>query len=1239
MFCSVLVTPLAGAATTILFVEPTAGETISDVVEVEVKIDNLPDGVALYIDNVCHSDMTYAGYDGTYWGFTYSLNTWGLKDGPHNLRVDVRDGVTVDSSGLTFFVDNYAPEIRDLVVKYPEGQEAAKKGDFLTILARISDPVTGVASAFTDGENLQAFENLPMYDDGKHNDTIEGDGIYGTDPFKVNALTNGYNLAFVSAIDGKGNSAITSVPVAMDNNAPIVRSKVVQYPVGQIAAKEGDEIQVVAEVEDTGPGGMLRIGTDIVLVLDNSGSMINPTPPPMDDLKAAVNHFVNMSHPEDRIAIFGFSDEDGNSEDAYMYMGFTPMNEDGKQQVKDLLQSNWEFNSAHNTPIWDTIGEGIKYAASSSIHQPVVVAITDGTDYGYDWYERPDPDWWKNSFEMGYYGIGFERGSEDYAPWNSWGTTVKYTTHYGEYPAPWVYDDEVHFFDAPIDDTNVFSYTGNPGDEEDRDVSDGLRMGLLDAPMPVFTIGLGVPHHTPIMANTTEYDLYMIAETSSVEEITGRYYYAPTSSDLNDIYEEISFFINLAGDINVTPPGGIKRIVLDTWEIGQPINKPMYDDGLHDDVLEGDETFGTGMMSVRSDRTEYTNLTLHAEDIVGHKVKEKIEVLVDNTPPTLEGLKAHLVDPGSGEELNRKYAMDGDLVYFTLAAGDFGEVSGLRNVLLDASAIGADEEVEFRDDGNGKDKKAWDGIFTSDYLAIVTGGWNGFVMVEASATDIANNEAIIFGSVLMQNSGELMGQLVQPQDNETLSLSTEIKLLVNDNTNIDHIKLVLEDEAGQEVRRILMGYDSAQGYYHTVINTTELQDGYYTFYGIMTSIAGYEVETLPVRGLVDNHPPSIYVLVPKNGEVLLNMTRMMVQVKDIVSGSIGMENIRSVEFDLDGQGYLPMTMSLEMDTWETWLDPDKMSDGVHEIFIKAIDRAGHVKVHNITFYMDTSPPDVSPVYVPSTDKTISGEFKFAFAAEDASGIVSGVMIIGQNKSSFKMVRNPATGLYEYNMDTTQQNDGKRNYCVVFTDKAGRETQYCSSYKVDNSNIEIIEPDPTIKIIKERDIWPWILVAILVIISCVIAVFVVRERYLRKAQEREAELLASKTKKDEGEEGPPSTPLPDDGPIIAPGPTEEKAPKDVKVDIEGRKRTRKATYQLSTLEPATVRTVKARTDQTATGTMEDLDGDEHKDEPKKKRKGPRRFVKCPMCMSKIPVRSKERPLVLTCKTCGAKGKLK
>jgi len=42
---------------------------------------------------------------------------------------------------------------------------------------------------------------------------------------------------------------------------------------------------------------------------------------------------------------------------------------------------------------------------------------------------------------------------------------------------------------------------------------------------------------------------------------------------------------------------------------------------------------------------------------------------------------------------------------------------------------------------------------------------------------------------------------------------------------------------------------------------------------------------------------------------------------------------------------------------------------------------------------------------------------------------------------------------------------------------------------------------------------------------------------------------------------------------------------------------------------------------------------------KPKKASKKVVKCPMCMFKIPVESDERPLVLACPKCGAKGQLK
>jgi hypothetical protein len=346
-----------------------------------------------------------------------------------------------------------------------------------------------------------------------------------------------------------------------------------------------------------------------------------------------------------------------------------------------------------------------------------------------------------------------------------------------------------------------------------------------------------------------------------------------------------------------------------------------------------------------------------------------------------------------------------------------------------------------------------------------------------------------------------------------------------------------------------------------------------------------------------------------------------------------------------------MTRSLSENTWEVWLDPEDLDDGPHEVLVRAKDRSGHTMTKNVTFFMDTMSPTVAPVYVPSKTKSISGDFKFAFAADDPSGIARGELVIGDNKSRWVIPRNPATGLYEFSLDTTQFPDGDtKKYCAVFTDKAGRQESYCSSFKVDNSGV-VLPPDQPqkITIIKESEIWPWILVAILAIITFVAAVFVVRERYLRKADMKEMELMRrSRNDEEEEGEGPPSTPLPDDGPVMtgrddmgkkgdvdgeADGPA-----KGVRVKVESGKKAkvRVGTYELSALAPEAVGTGAGVAPDVSEGAGQD---EAEVKEEGRRRKGPKRFVKCPMCTSKIAVKSDERPLVLSCPTCGAKGRLK
>lgn len=1239
LFMSTLAAPFANAAVTIIFVSPTPSQTVMGSVDLEVKMDTNPISVGLYIDGMYFTDMTYSGYDFTHWHFKYNLDTWGLNDGSHMVRVEVREISGDTSKGMTFYVDNYSPIITDLDVMYPYGQEAAKKGDRLTITARVSDGVSGIDHVYCDATKLQSQNSIGMYDDGQHNDSVEGDGIFGTDPFTVGALTNGYNIAYIWAADKMGNDAMMSIPVAMDNTPPRVVEKIVEYPVGQQAAKLGDHIRIVSTVEDKGEGGYLRVGTDIVLVLDNSGSMRHGMDPAMNYLKEAVNKFVNVSHPQDRIAIYAFTDNGKNLwEDTHLYMDFTPMDDDGKQAVRDFLANDWEFNRAHNTPIWDTIGDAVQYAIQDSIHQPVVVAITDGTDYGYDWYERPDPTWWEDAYNWGYTGLGFERGSERYAPWNNWGSTVKYTTHYGEYPAPWPDDPEVHSFEVPIADTNTFNYSGIPGGDEDRDYSSGLRKGLLNAPLPVFTIGLGLPHHSPIMKNTTEYDLYRIATTSSNESIRGKYYHAPESNDLDQIYEEISFFINLAGDINITPPGGLRRFTLDATVIGQEILKVLHDDGDHNDIYEDDETFGTEMFDVKSDATRVVNVTLEAEDIVGHDVEVQVEVLIDNNQPVIDDLVPHVLDPESLLEISKHYVSDGDMAFFTVNASDWGEVRGLTRVVLDGRPIGGDLELLMVDDGEGYDERKGDGMFTSGAVTVATSGSDGFVQLTATAYDIALNKASTTGDLLVLNTLDITGQIVEPLNGTYVRGFVEIHLRVSDMVNVVGASLFIIPysplDKDLDTIELMMTWDSELDAFKTQWNTTAYPDYAYYLNGQIHTKADTLVDTETITIMVDNTPPEVEILSPEDETIIAQVTQIQVHAEDKTIILDGEDLINMVEFTLGDDIYNVLTRKPKGQpgsyNYFATIDPTLMEDGAYVILVRATDMAGWEAFDNITVYIDTVSPIITPIYVPPIDSNISMDFNFAFDAEDTSGIDRALLRFDNGGLEYVIPFNPSTELWEYNLDTTILKDGNHTYCAVFWDKVGLESEYCSVFTVDNSDA----PKPPPK--KDSNLWemPWWVLLILIVsiaIMVLAVVLMVRDRYWKQKAEEDLidrvgkEDMERELEEEKELESAPTVPLP---PPLPPG---EAAPKSRKE----RARKKDDLLELSGIAPVLAPKAEAK----KVEEKEPVTRPRKKGKKRSKKKGGKKFVRCPMCRNKIKVTSDKRPVVIHCNVCGAKGKLR
>ncbi|MBM4248242.1 MAG: type IV pilin [Euryarchaeota archaeon] len=273
---------------------------------------------------------------------------------------------------------------------------------------------------------------------------------------------------------------------------------------------------------------------DLALVFDTSNSM---TGQPLADEKAAALTLVNNLTNDSRVAIFCMASNPGQR----FVRPFTLLDAAGRAGVTTTING---LSVQAWTPIWLAFGEAIQYVIDfrSPDRVPAVVALCDGQDYqGSDGTIGLPPSWPADYNQL-------ELGSDDnpwgYAPWWNWGVTQVAGSHTGKYfgkaaiPGYWF--------------TQSFS------------VADGTRKGLLNAPIPLFTIGIDLEHDpnlpafssTSVAANvvdraqnaftvytgagsqesgTPEYNLYRIATTSP----KGSYFYAPSSLDLFGVFQAV----------------------------------------------------------------------------------------------------------------------------------------------------------------------------------------------------------------------------------------------------------------------------------------------------------------------------------------------------------------------------------------------------------------------------------------------------------------------------------------------------------------------------------------------------------------------------------------------------------------------------------------------------------------------------------------------------------------------------
>jgi hypothetical protein len=375
-------------------------------------------------------------------------------------------------------------------------------------------------------------------------------------------------------------------------------------------------------------------GIDIVLALDTSGSM---TGSPLSDLKNAAKNFINhpMLDARDRVAIYTFE-----SEAPVRQIDFTDCNISGKTQLINIIDG---LTASGYTPLWDSIGESVKYAKTNgSTRIPFVLAMTDGEDYGNE---------------------GREDGSETYCPWHDWddvGINVQYQNL------------------GPSSGDDIFTHDGggNPDSNSNWDwynLDDENRYGLLNIRnVTVYTVGLGLDHtnHTGDScywfpngwwggyakeedkehswsgdynqsryneSGTPEFNLWRVAKSSS-----GKYYYASDSNKLNSIFQTIAGAIEEESTSGRSDTNGSRaRIFFDGFETGNynggpwavgsgwSVETTYQRSGIYYSLARGDYTDSSMALNTDLDLSNYEDVKLivwHYTDDVENSDYFRIDV-------------------------------------------------------------------------------------------------------------------------------------------------------------------------------------------------------------------------------------------------------------------------------------------------------------------------------------------------------------------------------------------------------------------------------------------------------------------------------------------------------------------------------------------------------------------------------------------------------------------------------------
>jgi methionine-rich copper-binding protein CopC len=404
---------------------------------------------------------------------------------------------------------------------------------------------------------------------------------------------------------------------------------------------------------------------------------------------------------------------------------------------------------------------------------------------------------------------------------------------------------------------------------------------------------------------------------------------------------------------------------------------------------------------------------------------ETVTFYLDNNAPSLV-----VVAPMDGEVILT------DSYDVTVQAGDlvWGLLPGDVQWRVDANPW---EDME-------ADASDWTATwFTTDYA-------DGTHTLSFRATDAAGHTVTHSVSVTVDNTDPAVS-LNTPSMGEYVEGVYTFSARATDSLGVASVVMAFGFSGPAPLTSADATYNPSTGYWELTVDTGTLPDGPATLVITATDSSSRQTTTEVHDFAVDNNAPTFLLMSPSPGEIVLDDTVSVLVNASDEGFALG---VGDVEYNLDGTGWIAMeNLSGEPTLWGLDIDTTTLTDGEHTIGFRVTDAAGHVTDGAVTFTVDLTDPTAS-ILSPVTGEFAMDVYVFRVAAVDSLGIAqveltfTGIPSLTTAMATY----NPASGLWEFLIDTTTLDDAEATISAMATDASGRTSQLAGpvDFTIDNN---------------------------------------------------------------------------------------------------------------------------------------------------------------------------------------------